>query len=237
MSTPTHGVPTTHRSGASSSGEKRTVHVSQKSVPPADVTSRADGPEQLDDLAETAGPPETTDPAQTSDSAGEPEITLVEQPCRPSTAESAGLSRVDEPARLEPAASADPAGIAGPSQDHSGEVSHNVSLPSLMHDEPPLDQIPVTHQRPADNPDVSVDSRALIFPSIPKLFNQMQLLEYIAMMNLAQQKGMSRDEDAGPATVFTPRAVVRKSPSQDTWEVSVSLSSEKVSTYNQDRSL
>ena len=54
---------------------------------------------------------------------------------------------------------------------------------------------------------------ATLFPSIPKLFNQMQLLDFIAMMNLPQQKGEPRDVLAGPATVSSPRTVVRKSPS------------------------
>ena len=73
--------------------------------------------------------------------------------------------------------------------------------------------MPVTHQRPASNQDVSMDLEATIYQSIPKYINQMQLIDFMTMMNIAQHKGQPRDQPAGPATVFTPRAAVRKSPS------------------------
>ena len=41
----------------------------------------------------------------------------------------------------------------------------------------------------------------------------MQLIDFMAMMNIAQHKGQPRDQPSSPATVSTPRAVVRKSPS------------------------
>ena len=191
-SMPTCSGSTTHRSRSSSSGEIRIVHVSEKSVPPADVTSRADGP------AEVANPAQLADPA---DTASPPDQRLP--------------TRHRRAARLQPAARVDPAGVAGPSQDQSGDGPHSVSMPHLIpgYNHPPLDQMPVTHQCPADNPDVSVDSGATIFPSIPKYVNQIQLIDFITMMNIAQHKGQSRDQPSGPATVSTPRAVVRKSPS------------------------
>ena len=88
-------------------------------------------------------------------------------------------------------------------------------MPRLMpwYDHTPSDQMPVTHQRPASNQDVSVDLVATIFRSIPKYVNQMQLIDFMTMMNIAQHKGLPRDQPAGPATVSTPRAAVRKSPS------------------------
>ena len=51
----------------------------------------------------------------------------------------------------------------------------------------------------------------MLFPSIPKVINQVQLLDFIAMMNLVQQKTETRDVTKGPATVSSPRTVVRKS--------------------------
>ena len=71
-STPTRRGSTTDRSRSSSSGEIRIVHISKKStesVVPADVTTRADGPAEVDDpaqladsdLADTAGPSEAAD--------------------------------------------------------------------------------------------------------------------------------------------------------------------------------
>ena len=182
-SMPTHRGSTTDQSRSSSSGELRIVHVSEKpteSVPLADVTSRVDGPAQLADPADAAGQPETADPARTADLAGEPESTRGEQPYRPSTAESAGPSRMDGPSRLQPAARADPAGVtvADPSQDQSAVGPHTVSMPRLMseNDHTPLDQRPVTHQHPASNQDVSVDSEATIFPSIPKYSDSAKFL-------------------------------------------------------------
>ena len=69
------------------------------------------------------------------------------------------------------------------------------------------------HQQPASNQDIYGDSQAPIFPSIPKNVNHLQLIDLITMMNIAQHKGQPQDQSASPATVSTPRAVVRKSPS------------------------
>ena len=72
----------------------------------------------------------------------------------------AGLSRMGGPSRPQPPAPADPAGITDPSQDQSAVGPHSVSMPRLMpwYDHTPSDPMPVTHQRPASNQDVSVDS-------------------------------------------------------------------------------
>ena len=71
----------------------------------------------------------------------------------------------------------------------------------------------MTQQRPAGNPDVSDDSVVTLIPSMPKVINQAQLLDFIIMMNLVQQRGEPQDVTAGPATVSSPRTVVRISPS------------------------
>ena len=202
-------------------------------MPQADGLTEIADPAQTADTADTAGPPETADPAQTADLAGEPD-----------TAQSIGPSCMDKPAQQAPASSAGPAEVAGPSQENSAEVSHNVLLPQLTfkHDHTPLHEIPVTHQRPADNPDISDASVATFFPSIPKVINQAQLLDFIAMMNLVQQKGETQDVTAGLAIVSSPRTVVRKSPSPPpsryAWDRTPdrSRSPVKILAYRQDRS-
>ena len=77
LSTPTHRGLTTDRSTSSSSGAIDIVHVSEKSVPPADVMSWVDGPAEvvdpaeIADLANMADPPQAAYPAWMASSAGE----------------------------------------------------------------------------------------------------------------------------------------------------------------------
>ena len=72
----------------------------------------------------------------------------------------AGPSCMNGPSRPQPPAHADPGGITDLSQDQSAVGPHSVSMSRLMpwYDHTPSDPMPVTHQRPASNQDVSVNS-------------------------------------------------------------------------------
>ena len=61
--------------------------------------------------------------------------------------------------------------------------------------------------------DVVTDSLATRFPSIPKIFNQAQVMDLLTMMTMMQWKGVTPEVTAGPAAVSSPRTVARRSPS------------------------
>ena len=187
------------------SEEKHTITVSQSAS--SEVPASSQGP-ALSAVPATSSDPTDADRSQGAGPAGDAIPAVVEDHIRPIPAMDGVQAGVAEPYQPILAGDAVPARDAEPSRSVPAVAELTVNdQPAQPIDPASLDQDEV----PA--PDVSSDSGSTLFQSIPKTFNQADLLDILTMMTMIQRKGVTPDMAPGPATVSSPGTVARKYPS------------------------